>query len=100
MTIGNQKRTVCSTTSERRAKRLPIHEQVTSYHTNVLPLGKNIESSRLPGTTRTHQCSQSSRLDVPIDIVQETTGATRYRNHVVDLFPSEGFAIRERLLLC
>jgi len=31
--------------------------------------------------------------------MQETTGAARYGDHVVDLFPSEGLPIRERPLL-
>lgn len=30
--------------------------------------------------------------------MQETAGAAGYGNHVVDLFPSESLAIRERLL--
>jgi len=31
--------------------------------------------------------------------MQETTGAARYGNHVVDLLPSKGLTIRERPLL-
>ena len=95
----NERRTICSITSERRTKRLPIHEQVTSDHTNVLPLGEDIESSCFPGTARAHQRGQSPRLDVSINIVQQTTSATRYRNHVVDLLPCEGLTIRKRPLL-
>ena len=96
---NNERRTICSITSKRRTKWLPIHEQVTSNHTNVLPLGEDVESSRFPGTARAHQRGQSPRLDVSINIVQQTTSATRYRNHVVDLLPCESLTIRERLLL-
>jgi len=31
--------------------------------------------------------------------MQETTGATRYGDHVVDILPSEGLTVRKRPLL-
>ena len=95
----NERPTICSITSERRTERLPIHEQVTSDYTDVLPLGEDIESSRFPSTARAHQRGQSPRLNVPVNVMQETTGAARYGNHVIDLLPSKGLTIRERPLL-
>ena len=96
---GKRKRTVCSVTYERNIKWSPIHEQIASDHTNVLPLCECIEGGCFSGTARAHESGQSSRLDVPVDIVQDTKGTAGHGNHVVDVLPSEGLAIWEGPLL-
>ena len=78
----------------RTKDRVASHPQVTGDHTDVLPLGEDIEGNSFPSTTRAHKSGQSPRLDV-----SRTTGAARYGNYVVDFLPSEGLTIRERSLL-
>jgi hypothetical protein len=79
MTTG-MTRTICSISSERRAERFPIHKQVTTDHTDVLPLSEDIKRGSFSGTARAHQSGQSPGLDVSVNVVQETTGAARYGN--------------------
>ena len=92
-------RTIRSVSSERGADWFPVHEQVTSDHADVLPLGEDIKCSRFSRTARAHQSRQRPRLDIPMNIAQETPGAARYGDHVVDPFPGESLTIWERPLL-
>jgi hypothetical protein len=48
---------------------------------------------KLTRSRRTHEGGERARFNVPIDVVQEASGATRDRDVVVDLFPGEGFAM-------
>ena len=87
-------------TSEVATEGPSIDEKITRDDTDVLPLGKDVETSGLSGTRGTHESGHGTGLDVAVDIVKESEGSTWDGDGVIDALPSEGLVVSEgRLLL-
>jgi hypothetical protein len=64
-------------------------ESITADDTDGLTVGEDIEESGLSGTGSTHQRSERTRLDVSENVVEELASATRDRDRVAQVLPSE-----------
>ena len=78
------------------AERSSVDEQVTRNDTDVLPLGKHVETGGLSGARRTHEGSHGSRFDISVDLVKESESPAGDGDGVIDVFPGEGLVISER----
>ena len=77
------------------AERPSIDKEITRHDANVLPLGKDIQTSGLPGTRSTHEGRQCPGPDVAVNFVQKSSSSTRDGNDIIYAFPSEGPAVGE-----
>ena len=91
---------VGGSTSEVAAEGPSIDEKITRDYTDIFPLGEDVETSGLSGTRSTHEGGHGTRLDVAVDVVEESEGCTRDGDSVIDALPSEGLVVSEgRFLL-
>jgi hypothetical protein len=82
---------VCGAALEGNAGTFATNEDVPMNDADSLATGQDIEQGGLAGAGCTHECSESARLDIAKDAVEELTSAAWDWDGVVEALPGEGF---------
>ncbi|KAH3677161.1 hypothetical protein WICPIJ_009030 [Wickerhamomyces pijperi] len=70
-------------------QRLTVDQEITSDGTEIDSLRQDVQQRGLTSTRLTHQSSQSTRLDVTLNVVQQLSGSSLVWNDIVDVLPDK-----------
>lgn len=74
---------------ERRVTLVAVDEHITRHNTHRNTGRENVEESGLSGTRSAHECSESTRLDPSVDVVQQAAGFALDLDVVANILPVE-----------